>query len=39
MIFMFMGRVGALTILMAISSKGIKKNPTIRYPEGKIIVG
>lgn len=39
MIFMFMGRVGSLTILMAISSKGMKKNQTIRYPEGKIIVG
>ena len=39
MIFMFMGRVGSLTILMAISSKGTKKKQTIRYPEGKIIVG
>ena len=39
MIFMFMGRVGALTILIAISSKGMKKHQTIRYPEGKIIVG
>lgn len=39
MIFMFMGRVGSLTILMAISSTGIKKHQTIRYPEGKIIVG
>lgn len=39
MIFMFMGRVGSLTILMAISSKGMKKHQTIRYPEGKIIVG
>ncbi|MGL4911974.1 MAG: TrkH family potassium uptake protein [Romboutsia sp.] len=37
--FMFMGRVGSLTILIAISSRGIKKNPPIRYPEGKIIVG
>ncbi len=39
MLFMFMGRVGSLTIFMAIASRGIKKNPTIRYPEGKIIVG
>lgn len=39
MIFMFMGRVGSLTIFMALASKGIKKNQTIRYPEGKIIVG
>ncbi|MEG1311025.1 MAG: TrkH family potassium uptake protein [Romboutsia sp.] len=39
MLFMFMGRVGSLTIFMAIISKGIKKSPPIRYPEGKIIVG
>ena len=39
MLFMFMGRVGSLTIFMALSSRGIKKNPPIRYPEGKIIVG
>ncbi|MGL6107294.1 TrkH family potassium uptake protein [Romboutsia sp.] len=39
MLFMFMGRVGSLTIFMAIASRGIKKNPPIRYPEGKIIVG
>lgn len=39
MIFMFMGRVGSLTIFMALASKGIKKNQPIRYPEGKIIVG
>ena len=39
MIFMFMGRVGSLTIFMALASRGIKKNPPIRYPEGKIIVG
>lgn len=38
-LFMFMGRVGSLTIFMALSSRGIKKNPPIRYPEGKIIVG
>lgn len=39
MIFMFMGRVGSLTIFMALLSKGPKNNQTIRYPEGKIIVG
>ncbi len=39
MIFMFVGRVGSLTIFMALASKGTKKNPTVRYPEGKIIVG
>ena len=39
MLFMFMGRVGSLTIFMALASRGIKKNPPIRYPEGKIIVG
>ena len=39
MLFMFMGRVGSLNILMALSSRGVKNNPPIRYPEGKIIVG
>ncbi|MCH1959157.1 TrkH family potassium uptake protein [Romboutsia hominis] len=39
MLFMFMGRVGSLTIFMAIMSRKTKKNPPIRYPEGKIIVG
>ena len=39
MLFMFMGRVGSLTIFMALASRGVKKNPLIRYPEGKIIVG
>ena len=39
MIFMFVGRVGSLTIFMALASRGMKKNPPIRYPEGKIIVG
>lgn len=39
MIFMFMGRVGSLTIFMALASRGTKKHPPIRYPEGKIIVG
>ena len=39
MLFMFMGRVGSLTIFLALASRGLKKNPPIRYPEGKIIVG
>ena len=39
MLFMFMGRVGSLTIFMALASRGVKKNPPIKYPEGKIIVG
>ena len=39
MLFMFMGRVGSLTIFMALASRGTKKNSPIRYPEGKIIVG
>lgn len=39
MLFMFMGRVGSLTIFMALASRGVKNNPPIRYPEGKIIVG
>lgn len=39
MLFMFMGRVGSLTIFMAIVSKGIRKKQLVRYPEGKIIVG
>lgn len=39
MLFMFMGRVGSLTIFMAIISRGTKKSPPIRYPEGRIIVG
>ena len=39
MLFMFMGRVGSLTIFMALASRGVKNNSPIRYPEGKIIVG
>ena len=39
MLFMFMGRVGSLTIFMALASRGVKNNPPITYPEGKIIVG
>lgn len=36
-ITMYMGRVGPLTLIFAISNK--KKGSGIRYPEGKILVG
>ena len=39
MLFMVMGRVGSLSLFMAVASGGVKNNPPIRYPEGKIIVG
>ncbi|MGL5693512.1 MAG: TrkH family potassium uptake protein [Peptostreptococcaceae bacterium] len=39
MIAMFIGRVGSLTIFIALLSRGSRKQPPIRYPEGKIIVG
>ena len=39
MIAMFIGRVGSLTIFIALLSKGGRKKPPVRYPEGKIIVG
>ena len=39
MILMFLGRVGSLTIFVALLSKNSKIKPKIRYPEGKIIVG
>ena len=39
MIFMFMGRVGSLTIFLAVMSKNTKKKQPVRYPEGRIIVG
>ncbi|MEF9991187.1 MAG: TrkH family potassium uptake protein [Romboutsia sp.] len=39
MLYMFMGRVGSLTIFMALLSRGTKKKQPIKYPEGKIIVG
>ncbi len=39
MIAMFIGRVGSLTIFVALLSRGAKKKPPVRYPEGKIIVG
>lgn len=38
-IFMFMGRVGSLTLFMAILSGGRRKSQPIRYAEGKIMVG
>lgn len=38
-IAMFVGRVGSLTIFIALLSKGSKNQSLIRYPEGKIIVG
>lgn len=37
-LLMFFGRLGPLTIVLAISAKGNNK-PLIRYPEGHIIVG
>lgn len=37
-LLMFFGRLGPLTIVLAISAKGNVK-PLVRYPEGKIIVG
>jgi trk system potassium uptake protein TrkH len=39
MSYMFVGRVGSLTIFMAIIYRGNKKRQLIKYPEGKIIVG
>ena len=40
MCYMFMGRVGSLTLVMALTAKTAKsKNTHIRYPEGKILVG
>lgn len=39
MLAMFIGRVGSLTIFVALLSKGSRKQPPIRYPEGKIIIG
>lgn len=39
MMYMFMGRVGFLTIFIAIISNHNAKKQVIRYPEGKIIVG
>lgn len=39
LIYMFMGRVGLLTVFLALVSKNSVKKQLIRYPEGKIIVG
>lgn len=36
-ITMYLGRVGTLTVLLAITNK--KKNTKLRYPEGKILIG
>lgn len=38
-VLMFFGRLGPLTIVLAISRSGQSKKQLIRYPEGKIIVG
>ena len=38
-ILMFLGRVGSLTIFVALLSRSAKVKSKIRYPEGKIIVG
>lgn len=38
-ILMFLGRVGSLTIFIALLSKNSKIKSKVRYPEGKIIVG
>lgn len=39
MILMFLGRVGSLTIFMALLSRNNKIKSKVRYAEGKIIVG
>lgn len=39
MMYMFMGRVGFLTIFIALVAKNSVKKQVIRFPEGKIIVG
>lgn len=36
---MFFGRLGPLTIVLALSNRDLSKRKLIRYPEGKIIVG
>ena len=38
-IMMFFGRLGPLTIVIAISRRTTLKNDLLKYPEGKIIVG
>lgn len=37
--YMFLGRVGSLTVFMAFISRKKSKNYNIRYPEGKVLVG
>lgn len=39
LIYMFMGRVGLLTVFLALVAKNNVKKQHIRYPEGRIIVG
>jgi trk system potassium uptake protein len=39
MLYMFMGRVGFLTIFIALIAKNNAKKQVIRFPEGKIIIG
>lgn len=36
---MFFGRLGPLTIVLALSNRDLSKRSIIRYPEGKVIVG
>ena len=39
MILMFLGRVGSLTIFVALLSRNNRVKSKVRYAEGKIIVG
>ncbi len=39
MLLMFIGRVGSLTMFIALLSKNLRMKSKVRYPEGKIIVG
>ena len=38
-LYMFIGRVGSLTMLLALTANSKAKKAHIRYPEGKILVG
>jgi trk system potassium uptake protein TrkH len=38
-ISMFIGRVGPLTLVLALARKQNIKKPPVRYPEGKVMVG
>ena len=38
-ISMFIGRVGPLTLVLALARKQSLKKPPVRYPEGKVMVG